>query len=383
MRTRYGCLSLTSSTVLAAMIFACGPSQNVWFEDDCAGGACVDASTPFTSDDASGPAPASETPGMCPTKECPSGRTTCPINPYPCGVDLNTDNDNCGACSVHCPTDVELLTAGLGLLRAGTRCIEGACRLECIHDIEGEWADCNNNPDDGCEVLISADTNNCGACGDVCPPPYACVGGACACAPRTCGASCTVCPPAPKSPWPNEWHAQYACDGTNCNQPMCIVSAGIAWADCNADFLPLLPAPDPSGDGCEINLFADAKNCGACGKECGVGEVCNRGICVCPCGSPCFPQNRLDFDVDNCGSCGLRCPEQLDTNSERFCESGVCVTHCVPGSANCDGDTANGCETNVWNDPLNCGGCGVRCNGIDGQACIDGRCATEQCEVQR
>lgn len=46
---------------------------------------------------------------------------------------------------------------------------------------------------------------------------------------------------------------------------------------------------------------------------------------------------------------------------------------CAAGFADCDGNGANGCETNIDSDPLHCGGCGV--------ACGVGTCAGAACQV--
>ncbi len=53
---------------------------------------------------------------------------------------------------------------------------------------------------------------------------------------------------------------------------------------------------------------------------------------------------------------------------------------CAAGTADCDGDLANGCEVDTGSDPTNCGGCGQRCT-VDNAtaACINGVCAVGAC----
>jgi len=63
------------------------------------------------------------------------------------------------------------------------------------------------------------------------------------------------------------------------------------------------------------------------------------------------------------------------------CVYGKCVTMCLTGWGDCDGNAANACETNLASDPKNCGACGNVCDGIAGQACVDGQCMVEPCEV--
>jgi hypothetical protein len=53
------------------------------------------------------------------------------------------------------------------------------------------------------------------------------------------------------------------------------------------------------------------------------------------------------------------------------------VGDCSDGYANCDGDDANGCETNTLLDKANCGGCNTACTAVNGtSSCKAGACAT-------
>ena len=45
---------------------------------------------------------------------------------------------------------------------------------------------------------------------------------------------------------------------------------------------------------------------------------------------------------------------------------------CAPDTANCDGDTLNGCETKLETDPRNCGSCKNVCQ--NGDHCKDSKC---------
>ena len=94
------------------------------------------------------------------------------------------------------------------------------------------FGDCDNNSNNGCEKALSADINNCGACGKV------------------CGAVPNGMP--------------------GCMNGACTVSCAANMADCDKN-----PA-----NGCEANLQTDAGNCGACGMACGGNISCVAGKCA-------------------------------------------------------------------------------------------------------
>jgi hypothetical protein len=96
--------------------------------------------------------------------------------------------------------------------------------------------------------------------------------------------------------------------------------------------------------GCADTL-RDPSNCGACGRECGEGELCAGGYCVCVDTGVCCPRG------------SSRCPSD---------SSGCCADH--PDHACC----SDGCSFIRGADRNNCGGCGVTC--ARGQPCIDGEC---------
>lgn len=321
-------------------------------------------STPaLVTADASQPDAGDAAIGACPTNECPAGRATCANNPFPCAVDVLSDDDNCGACGNACPV--------LGGRHASMTCANGTCALKC----EGTYFDCNGHVEDGCEVDIGFDNDNCGGCGVVCPANHRCSFNECVCDVwNSCGACGNVCPwPYPDLPmFPWEWNADYRCVNNVCNQATC----NPGWADCNNDFNP----SGTSGDGCETSVRDDSQNCGGCGVACGAGEECYDGQCVCRCGGSCF--NKLDYDTRNCGACGVACREVPGGHGEPVCDHGVCGYRCFGSHADCDDDLANGCETNILDDPLNCGGCGIRCDGVEGQACVEGRCTVKECTVR-
>lgn len=155
--------------------------------------------------------------------------------------------------------------------------------------------------------------------------PYLCSNGACtgACTPgatKCNGTNVEACNA--QGQWvvsqtcPNVPNATAKCTGTG----TCSFDCSSGYADCNASA------------GCETQL-GTTSNCKSCGDVCSAGGPNTQGVCT--------------------------------------SQSQGCATSCVSGFANCDGNTANGCEDNLQS-VLNCGACGKKCCG----ACSAGTCVS-------
>jgi hypothetical protein len=340
--------------------------------------------------DGEGPVPA------CIGTECPAPWATCVSQEkptYKCGTDTLRDNDHCGACGNACPTYKPI--------HMSSRCNSGSCELECYTEPELigalEWRNCNGLVDDGCEIDVLSNTNHCGACGNKCPAGAPCLEGHCGCPPGLtyCGGNCvdtlsddmhcggcnTECESPPGACSPLQPNTKYGCFQGQCGRKKCQDE----YADCNGD----LGQSSCGGDGCEVHGLNTKDNCGDCGIKCTKPyEECvdegNGWECAVPCerfGKVLCGDECVDLlnDVGACGACSSGC-KPSGPNQVGSCKKGVCSYECVPGFADCNGDSTDGCETNLNTHPGNCGACGNSCDTQAGQPCIEGKCLMTDCD---
>jgi hypothetical protein len=332
----------------------------------------------------------------CVGTECPAPYATCAEGPsFKCGQNLLTDPENCGACGASC--------VGFQPRHMSASCANGTCAYECLtvpddQGVNHVFKDCDGRLENGCEIDVTIDPANCGACGHACAAGVECLMGKCGCPDGkvdcyghcrdlriedgNCGACGNACPYNPVdgcSPRPP--HTGYGCADSQCGVLKCYPG----YLDCNGDL-----KNGCSSDGCEVNILgANPDNCGACGVKCGAGQECrNDGfgfqcLTTCEiagltrCGSSC---RDLLSDHGNCGACSNFCPNP-HANQTSACQKGLCETECVLGFADCNGDPSDGCEVDLRVHPANCGACGHACDFGAGQPCIDGKCLMVECEA--
>lgn len=249
-------------------------------------------------------------------------------------VDLRSDVLHCGACNAACSSE--------GM--QSQTCEAGICKGTCAKGRE----DCNGElRADGCEVDVFADPDNCGGC---------------------------------FSP----------CSRNNVRTALCSFGRCQSWCeagfdDCRVDV----------NDGCETAVHADPNNCGRCGFQCVErghmlkGATCESGACAGLCEPGYLDCNSDPLDaceayvwgIENCGGCGIDCADDLhyqrDTAECRKAGpsgSHQCSGQCQAKYGDCDGDQANGCESDLRIDEANCGACGNAC--ADGLLCENERCVS-------
>lgn len=379
--------SILGTTVVASatlvLVFGCvEPVRDVGAEYAGDGGTGTgDFGSP--TEDASG-AVATPDPGLiryCPSYECKPPYASCTGSLYPCNVNVMSDPLNCGGCGIVCG----------GTISTWFECLEGKCVPQC----HPGYLDCNGIADDVCEVQLGSN-ENCNGCGDRCSDPAKpCIfdglslTGKCGCdaGQKLCSGKCVnpftddancgecgvACPAVGDGGTPpaNTYHG---CAGGECGHLKCAPY----FADCDGDI---------ADDGCETSLLT-VEHCGGCNKACDPGQTCrlNRGgqpECMCPPGKTLCNEECVDVltDASNCGGCGVRCSALVpdSRNGRSSCSYGSCRFDCRQGWADCNGNPADGCETNLASDPRNCGSCGNTCDLLSGQPCLGGQCAVEPC----
>ncbi len=251
-----------------------------------------------------------------------------------------------------------------------------------------------------CVSLVN-DPDHCGACGRRCELPGAitgCMAGECTFA--SCRDGFGNCDGSPI----NGCEAATSIDVTNCGacgnrcsfanaDATCAAGACVMGA-CAAGFA---NCDGNATNGCETNVgTGDLANCGACGNACptppsGVTALCVGGVCGL--GVPVCTSDRANCDgesangcevaifsdVGHCGGCGMRCS---DTGGTARCMGGVCAITCSPGLGDCDGDVANGCETSTNTSTTHCGACNRVCAVANATAaCVSGACTVGMCDA--
>ena len=197
------------------------------------------------------------------------------------------------------------------------------------------------------------------------------VAGNLATAPQNCGTCGNVCSYA---------NATGSCAAGACGIGSCNAGYG------NCDY--------QAANGCETNVNTSAGNCGACGNVCAVANgtsacvsgtcavgSCNTGYANCDAQAANGCETNVNTNPSNCGTCGHVCSF---ANASANCAAGTCqLGGCYTGYASCDGNTANGCETDTRTDPANCGGCHSVCvlPHTASNACAAGTCQVGSCSA--
>ena len=296
---------------------------------------------------------------------------------YNCGATYLCSNspDSFGISGGHCECPPHMVDTGDG--NGCSTCAYG-------------YANCNGQQDDGCEVNLNTDVNNCGSCGakctgvslngnavcdqgHCCPPngvtsttqyqnqwyhwisglPYNGKCAQCGDATHTCATATdyTTCDTSDavrtcQCPLHAEWNGTHSPAGCfACNQN---------YGNCDSNW----------ANGCETNTAANSANCGSCGTVCsslapppanctssttkttyGMSGYCSGGICTLnKVNTVCSQRNAvcydtatiIDYSSTSCtnNDCSSAYPQACPANpAEPICQPGVCTTN--NGVASC------------------------------------------------
>ncbi|MFO0557729.1 MAG: hypothetical protein U0269_06890 [Polyangiales bacterium] len=338
---------LITCALLASASSACTLFETVTFN-----GGRLDGSAP--TDGATGDATDGAT-------SCPRGRLDCDGRPDN-GCETPEGVAACGAACVQCAAPNTIAACNNGRCEVG-RCLQG-------------FTDCDRDFANGCETRLSESRENCGSCGtrcaanqtcsesrcvDVCPAGQTLCGSACVDLQTDinhCGTCGTVCPVGPL--------ATAVCAAGRCG-----VQCQHGYAECDGN----------TTNGCES--LTSALHCGMCNRPCtGAATQCDWDVDteqprggpmapLCIANNGCSPRTACGMDcvdlttsVMHCGRCFNACAYPngfrncvASMGSASCADRGVCNT----GYLDCDGNQANGCETQASN-PAHCGACNNNCN---------------------
>lgn len=344
--------------------------------------------------------------GTCEACDLPSREGTCTLVPAMADPDAECPGLSCAAHFVtfdalgRCFRHADVPAAIAACDGAGS-CLDAAdlCPSQPAGPIHVDCDDVCEAPTAGtCTGMIP------GTCTDLDDPAdtRTCGIGACASTVQRCtGGIATMCTPGTAT--------AEVCNGAddNCNgvadegvaAVMCPPGANVSTTECAGGACGIVSCAPLFADcdgvvatGCERPLTT-LTSCGACGRMCTLphaNETCAGGTCeIASCES-----GWADCDGDaangcetntrtltDCGGCGAACSL---SNATASCGTGTCeIVSCTTGFGDCDGLDVTGCERSL-RTLTDCGTCGTACNipGA-GESCATGACEPSACDPLR
>jgi len=317
-------------------------------------------------------------------------------------TDRNCGGDDCDPCAKGKSCDVD------------SDCVNDSCVMDRCQD-----PSCTDKVKNGEETDTDCGggtpTTGCGPCdaGDSCAKPSDCDSGVCK--SGTCRA------PSCNDKVKNGTESDIDCGGTgdclrcdsgeactnddDCEQPptsptdfatcdedddVCVITCGNPlFGDCNTQ----------ASDACETNLTTAIAHCGGCGDTCAPDNavgLCTAGNCLIDtaavgtnegclgnyanCNGETLDgcEADLDNDPETCSSCDTACSE---ANGTADCDNGVCLIDCDAGFDDCNTDVSDGCEADLTVSTLHCAQCNNACTAVppevpvcDGTQCLGITC---------
>ena len=350
--------------VVPLAVVACAQLQGLdsYENVDCVGDDCVDAGNQPDTSTGNFDTGARDTGPACPA--CTNGQVCDPktakcVECLPgtkeCAAGSFCDPDDTVGykCVLGCGVADDCIKAGFGQDGGADGGDAGKAGDAGDAGAAGTIACCNNR----C-VDTSIDGKHCGMCGNSCGASGACCDSTCldiVSTPTSCGGCGIVCS--------NNNITTPACGAKTCTG-----TCDDGWADCNMN---------KQSDGCETDIDTNPAKCGGCNKVCSSSHistpVCTSGKCTGACDGTfrdCNGNKQVDgceIDISNdklnCGGCDNVCS---NANIAPSCTGGVCDGLCNGGYKDCNNNKlVDGCEKHISGmgaDVDNCGDCGVVCS---------------------
>ena len=271
-----------------------------------------------------------------------------------------TDPRHCGTCANDCTVLPNVRSSAAMCDAGGTCAIHDACQTG--------YADCDNNPANGCETALGTSTN-CNACSAACSgatPVCSTTGGTASCT-NGCAAglmNCTGTCADVMTDAQNCGTCGHACANVPNGQVSC--GAGACALTCDAGF-------HNCGGACASNtsVMSCGAMCTACATPSNATATCNGATCgfTCNagyhlCGGACVS----DSDVATCGASCTPCIPP--TNGTATCNGTACGFNCAANFHACGG------QCYAESDPMHCGAACMSCAGPAGGmgTCVAGAC---------
>ncbi len=144
--------------------------------------------------------------------------------------------------------------------------------------------------------------------------------------------------------------------------------------------------PEICDDGIDNDLdsLIDCEDPDCDGQTCGVnGLICIEETCQCP-GDTEICDDGVDNDCDGMTDCAdlADCPQDTACGPFGYACDPNAICSCTPPWADCDGNYANGCETDLDTDPDHCGACWDACDIPNATSqCVGGECQMVACHT--
>jgi hypothetical protein len=188
-----------------------------------------------------------------------------------------------------------------------------------------------------------------------------------------CGGSCEPCRDDQPCLIPADCESKVCGDDRACARPSCddeVRNGDELDEDCGGSFCEGCGIGSP----CIEAADCESRACDEATQTCALN--CPRGTAECDNDTEDACETNLFTSTENCGECGKACDLP---HADARCAAGACrIAECQAPWMRCNTEDEDGCEINASTDTENCGGCGMVCTSLHGSpSCVNSRCVIE------